>query len=74
MKGNQWQAFAGAALASAKVLALALITAPAVAQTADDPKCSGKADVPWREQIAGCTDAIASRKYLGKAVERASRP
>jgi Flp pilus assembly protein TadD len=28
-------------------------------------KCTGTADVPWSEQIAGCTEAIGSGRYSG---------
>ncbi|HXQ83522.1 MAG TPA: hypothetical protein VN769_05590, partial [Xanthobacteraceae bacterium] len=53
-------------LLSATVLALALLTAPALAQTLQDLKCTGNPDIPWDEQIAGCTDAIDSGKYSGQ--------
>jgi tetratricopeptide (TPR) repeat protein len=46
--------------------ALALLAGVAQAQTAVNEKCTGNADVPWTEQIAGCTAAIESGKYAGK--------
>jgi Flp pilus assembly protein TadD len=36
-----------------------------------DAKCTGETDVPWNEQIAGCTKAIESGKYAGKDLARA---
>jgi tetratricopeptide (TPR) repeat protein len=47
-------------------LAFALLTIEAWAQPVPDAKCTGEADVPWTEQIAGCTKAIDSGKYAGK--------
>ena len=43
MKANRWHAFASAATIPAAVLTLALVTAPAPAQTLKDWKCIGKA-------------------------------
>src|ERR1700728_2041475 len=52
-----------AALATgASLLAL---TAPAKAETLKDWKCTGNPDIPWDEQIAGCTDALKSGKFAG---------
>src|SRR5712691_4414116 len=51
---------------SAKVLELASMTAPALAQTLKDSKCTGRPDIPWDEQIVGCTNAIKSGRYTGK--------
>jgi lipoprotein NlpI len=48
------------------VLALAGTTAPGLAQTAQQWKCTGNADIPWDVQIIGCTNAIQSGKYVGK--------
>ena len=56
--------FTGAVMLSVTVLA-ALMTAPALAQSLQDLKCTGKPDIPWDEQIAGCTDAINSGKFTG---------
>jgi lipoprotein NlpI len=49
---------------SAAVLGLALMTAPALAQTFKAWKCTGGLDIPWDEQIVGCTDAIT--KFAGR--------
>jgi tetratricopeptide (TPR) repeat protein len=46
--------------------ALALMLAPALAQTLQDLKCTGNPDIPWDVQIAGCTDAINSGKFTGQ--------
>ena len=60
-----------AALLSAAALALALFASQARAQSLNDFKCTGDADVPWSEQIAGCTDAIGSGHYSGTDLARA---
>lgn len=52
-------------------LAFALPTIQARAQPMLDAKCTGETDVPWTEQIAGCTKAIESGKYSGKDLARA---
>jgi tetratricopeptide (TPR) repeat protein len=52
-------------------LALALLTIQLHAQTLPEAKCTGNADVPWREQITGCTKAIESSKYAGKDLAKA---
>lgn len=49
----------------AATLALAAMNAPGLAQTLNDRKCTGNPDVPWDEQIVGCTNAIKSKKYAG---------
>lgn len=53
------------------VLALALPVAHARAETALDARCTGKPDVAWDAQIAGCTEAIASGKFTGKDLAKA---
>ena len=58
MKANGWRTFAGAAMLSATMPALASMTAPALAQTLKDSRCTGNPDIPWDEQITGCTNAI----------------
>jgi len=52
-------------------LAFVLLAIPARAQPALDAKCTGETDVPWSEQIAGCTKAIESGKYAGKDLAKA---
>jgi tetratricopeptide (TPR) repeat protein len=52
-------------------LAFVPLTIQARAQSVLDAKCTGEADVPWREQIAGCTKAIESGKYAGKDLAQA---
>ena len=47
-----------AAALAADALALALLTMPAQAQSWRDLKCTGNPDIPWTQQIAGCTQAI----------------
>src|SRR5208282_6048350 len=68
MTANRWRMFAGAAMLAATVLALASMTAPAPAQSLKDSKCTGNPDIPWDEQIAGCTDAITSGKFSEKGL------
>ena len=51
-------------------LAFAMLTIPARAQPVLDAKCTGATDVPWTEQIAGCTRAIDSGKYAGRDLAR----
>src|SRR5262249_38491274 len=51
---------------SATTLELASMNAPAPAQTSNDWKCIGNPDIPWDEQIVGCTNAIKSGKLGGK--------
>jgi tetratricopeptide (TPR) repeat protein len=43
---------------STMVLALGLMAAAALAQTFKAWNCTGNSDVPWDEQIVGCTNAI----------------
>ena len=47
-------------------LAFVLLAIEARAQSVLDAKCTGEADVPWSEQIAGCTRAIESGRYAAK--------
>jgi tetratricopeptide (TPR) repeat protein len=64
-------ALAGALMLSATVLGLASTTAPALAQTLKDSKCTGRPGIPWDEQIAGCTNAIKSGRHTGKELAAA---
>ena len=52
-------------------LAFVLLTIQVRAEPVLDAKCTGEPDVPWSEQIAGCTKAIESGKYAGKDLARA---
>ncbi len=52
-------------------LALALPAVHARAQSVLDSACTGETDVPWSEQIAGCTRAIDSGKFAAKDLVRA---
>ena len=52
-------------------LAFVLLTIQVRAQSVLDAKCTGETDVPWSEQIAGCTKAIESGKYAGKDLAKA---
>ena len=38
---------------------------PASAQTAQQWKCTGNPDIPWDQQIVGCTKAIQSGQFSG---------
>jgi hypothetical protein len=58
-------------ICSALSLALVLLTSQVRAQSALDPKCTGESDVPWSEQIAGCTKVIESGRYAGKDLAKA---
>ncbi len=53
-------------LLSAMVLALQSLTAPTWAQMLKDLKCTGKSDIPWADQIVGCSNAITSGTFAGK--------
>jgi len=46
-------ALAGALTLSATAGGLVSMTAPALAQTLQDSKCTGRPDIPWDAQIAG---------------------
>jgi tetratricopeptide (TPR) repeat protein len=52
-------------------LAFVLFTIQVRAQSVLDAKCTGEADVPWSEQIAGYSKAIESGKYAGKDLAKA---
>jgi tetratricopeptide (TPR) repeat protein len=52
-------------------LAFVLLTIQARAQSVPDARCTGEADVPWSEQIAGCTKAIESGRYAGQDLAKA---
>src|SRR5262249_53024610 len=58
-------------ICSALSLAFVLLTIQVRAEPVLDAKCTGEPDVPWSEQIAGCTKAIESGKYAGKDLARA---
>ena len=58
------RAHSSALMLSATVLALGLMAAPAFAQSFKAWKCTGNLDIPWDEQILGCTDAI--KKFAGR--------
>ena len=45
---------------------LAFVVTPAPAQTWKDVKCTGDSDIPWSEQITGCSNAITSGTFTGK--------
>ena len=47
------------------VLALAAMAVPARTQSLRDLKCTGNPDLPWAEQIVGCTQAIGSGHFSG---------
>src|SRR6516164_4340966 len=51
---------------SATTLELASMNASALPQSLHDWKCTGNADIPWDEQIVGCSNAIKSGRYTGK--------
>jgi tetratricopeptide (TPR) repeat protein len=58
-------------LCSVLSLAFVLLTIPVRAQSVLDATCTGEPDVPWSEQIAGCTKAIESGKYAGTDLAQA---
>jgi tetratricopeptide (TPR) repeat protein len=58
-------------ICSVLLLAFVLLTIQVRAQSVLDAKCTGEPDVPWSEQIAGCTRAIESGKYAGKDLVKA---
>src|ERR1700722_2556300 len=64
-----------AGTATLAATALALMTAPVAAQTLRDAKCTGSANIPWDEQIAGCSSAIESGQFpeKGRAVAFSNR-
>src|SRR5215468_2471365 len=58
-------------IASVLSLAFVLLTIQARAQSVLDAKCTGETDVPWSEQIVGCSKAIESGKFAGKDLAKA---
>ena len=66
MKHSVAQTMLSRTIRLALPLVLALLAGIAHAQTRLSDKCTGNADVPWSEQIAGCTKAIESGQYAGK--------
>ena len=66
MKRRGSLATSAAMIASVLSLVLVLLTGQFQAQPVPDAKCTGEADIPWSEQIAGCTKAIESGRYAGK--------
>jgi hypothetical protein len=66
MKRRQWVALASAFVRAAAPLALISVVPPAAAETLRDSKCTGEAGVPWDEQIAGCTNALKSGRFVGR--------
>ena len=50
---------------AAAALAWVSLKMPARAQSLRDLKCTGNPDVPWAEQVAGCTQAIGSGRFSG---------
>lgn len=59
---EQFFRFAGAALLAA---AAAL---PVRAETLKNWKCTGNPDIAWDEQIVGCTKALESGHFTGRAI------
>ena len=53
------------------IVPLVLTLSAGEAQTLADAKCTGKPDVPWSEQIAGCTKAIESGQFAAKDLAQA---
>ena len=66
MSGIVRAALSGALMLSATTLELASMNASALPQSLNDWKCTGNADIPWDEQIVGCSNAIKSGRYTGK--------
>ena len=58
------RAHASALVVSATVLGFGLAAAPALAQSFKAWKCTGNLDIPWDEQILGCSEAI--NKFAGR--------
>ena len=58
MTASGWRAFAS-------VVGL-FDNAPAPARSSGDSQCAGNRDIPWDEQIVGCTNAIESGRYAGR--------
>jgi len=68
MKYSRAQSVFARAIGPALPLALVLLTGAAQAQTPPSlgDNCTGNTDVPWSEQITGCTKAIESGQHAGK--------
>jgi tetratricopeptide (TPR) repeat protein len=62
---NGWRAPPAILLVSASVV-WSVMTAPAWGQNLKQWKCTGRPDIAWDEQVAGCTSAIKSGKLAGK--------
>jgi tetratricopeptide (TPR) repeat protein len=71
MKGYGWRALAGIVMLSTTVLGPAFMAAPALAQVLKDWKCTGDTDIPWAEQVIGCSNAINSGKFTGEQLAAA---
>jgi tetratricopeptide (TPR) repeat protein len=66
MRKAGWSATGAGMICPALSLAFVLLTTELRGQSAPDATCTGKTDVPWTEQIKGCTKAIESGRYAGK--------
>jgi tetratricopeptide (TPR) repeat protein len=66
IKAHRWYRLGDTVMLSATAMALALIVTHAPAQTWKDLKCTGDSDIPWSEQITGCSNAITSGTFAGK--------
>jgi tetratricopeptide (TPR) repeat protein len=66
MKRRGWLIALGRTIASVLALAFVLFTGPVQTQAAPIAKCTGEDNIAWREQIAGCSAAVASGIYAGK--------
>jgi hypothetical protein len=66
IKVHRWHRIGDAVRLSATAMWLVLIVTPAPAQTWKDVKCTGDSDIPWSEQITGCSNAITSGTFAGK--------
>jgi tetratricopeptide (TPR) repeat protein len=71
MKGRGSLMTSAGMIASVLSLAFVLLTIQVRAQSVLDAKCTGEIDVPWSEQIAGCTKAIESGEYARKDLAKA---
>jgi lipoprotein NlpI len=58
-------AYARLSVLVAAALLLASTALPVPAGTLKDWKCTGNPDVPWDEQIVGCTNALKSGRFTG---------
>jgi tetratricopeptide (TPR) repeat protein len=61
----RWISFGIASIAAVSLIAT---TAPGLAQTPKQWKCTGNDDFPFDQQIMGCTRAINSKKYAGNGI------